>query len=87
MVCWILRFGTPDKVVEKCRKKIIRVLYFHDVIKKFLAHRLAMLGAIILLIEILCVVFLPVFMELIDPYSMDYAAFRIVPSAEHIIGM
>ena len=67
------------------QKKNNKSSYFHDVIKKFLAHRLAMLGAIILLIEILCVVFLPVFMEL-DPYSMDYAAFGVAPSAEHILG-
>ena len=59
--------------------------YFQDVLKRFLAHRLAMFGAIILTIEILSVIFLPVIMKL-DPYTMDYMNFGGAPSAQHILG-
>lgn len=59
--------------------------YLHDVLKKFLAHRLAMAGFVVLLIEILCVIVLPPLMKL-DPYSMDYAGFGAAPSAQHILG-
>lgn len=54
-------------------------------LKRFLAHRLAMFGAIILTIEILSVIFLPVIMKL-DPYTMDYMNFGGAPSAQHILG-
>lgn len=59
--------------------------YIHDVLKKFLSHKLAMMGAIVLLIEITCVIVLPVILHL-DPYSMDYMNFGGAPSAEHILG-
>lgn len=59
--------------------------YIHDVLKKFLSHKLAMMGAIVLLIEITCVIILPVILHL-DPYSMDYMNFGGAPSAEHILG-
>ena len=59
--------------------------YFQDVLKRFLAHRLAMFGAIILTIEILSVIFLPVIMKL-DLYTMDYMNFGGAPSAQHILG-
>lgn len=59
--------------------------YFHDVRKKFLSHKLAMVGAIVLLIEIICVILLPMILHL-DPYSMDYMNFGGAPSAEHILG-
>lgn len=38
-----------------------RSSYFGDVVKKFLAHRLAMMGTIVLILEVLAVVFLPWF--------------------------
>lgn len=59
--------------------------YLRDVLKKFLQHRLAMMGAIVLLIEIVCVIVLPIVLHL-DPYSMDYMNFGGAPSAEHILG-
>ena len=62
-----------------------RSSYFGDVVKKFLAHRLAMMGTIVLLIEVLAVLLLPAIMKL-DPYSMDYMAFGGGPSPEHILG-
>ena len=36
-----------------------RSSYFGDVVKKFLAHRLAMMGTIVLILEVLAVVLLP----------------------------
>ena len=62
-----------------------RSSYFGDVVKKFLAHRLAMMGTIVLILEVLAVVLLPSIMKL-DPYSMDYMAFGGAPSAEHLLG-
>ena len=62
-----------------------RSSYFGDVVKKFLAHRLAMMGTIVRILEVLAVVFLPSIMKL-DPYSMDYMAFGGAPSAEHLLG-
>lgn len=59
--------------------------YMQDVIKRFLAHKLAMLGLIVFIIEIITVVFLPYIMKL-DPYSMDVMAFGASPSAIHILG-
>lgn len=59
--------------------------YFHDVWKKFLSHKLAMAGAVILLLEIGCVLLLPVFLQM-DPYAMDYMNFGGAPSAQHILG-
>ena len=63
-----------------------RSSYFGDVVKKFLAHRLAMMGTIVLILEVLAVVLLPSIMKL-DPYSMDYMAFGGAPSAEHLLGL
>lgn len=59
--------------------------YFQDVLKRFLAHRLAMFGAVVLTIEILSVIFLPIIMKL-DPYTMDYMNFGGAPSAQHLLG-
>ena len=43
-----------------------RSSYFGDVVKKFLAHRLAMMGTIVLILEVLAVVLRPSIMKL-DP--------------------
>ncbi|NLL47505.1 MAG: ABC transporter permease [Firmicutes bacterium] len=59
--------------------------YLRDVLKRFFAHRLAMVGAIILLIEILAILLLPSIMGL-DPYSIDYMSFGAAPSPAHILG-
>lgn len=62
-----------------------RPSYLKDVLKRFFVHKLAMTGAVILLIEISCILFLPSILKL-DPYSVDYADFGGRPSAEHILG-
>lgn len=59
--------------------------YLRDVVKRFLAHKLAMAGAVVLIAEVLAVIILPIVMKL-DPYSMDYACFGSGPSAVHILG-
>lgn len=59
--------------------------YYRDVLKKFTAHKLAMLGVAIILLEVFLVVFLPIFMKL-DPYSSDIMAFGAAPSAAHWLG-
>ena len=56
-----------------------------SLIEKFLSHRLAVLGAVILVVEILITVFLPIIMDL-DPYTSQLGAFGAIPSAEHILG-
>ncbi|MFT4107346.1 MAG: ABC transporter permease [Lacrimispora sp.] len=68
--------------MEKQRNKSS---YFRDVLKKFLAHRLAMAGTVVLVIEVICVILLPYAIKL-DPYSMDYMNFGSAPSAQHILG-
>ena len=59
--------------------------YMDDVIKRFLSHKLAMFGLIIITIEILVVIFLPMIMHL-DPTGIDPEAFGAGPSAKHILG-
>lgn len=66
-------------------KKGNKSSYFQDVLKRFLAHRLAMFGAVVLTIEIFSVIFLPIVMKL-DPYTMDYMNFGGAPSAQHLLG-
>ncbi len=59
--------------------------YFRDVIKRFTAHKLAMLGLTIIILEVILVVVLPLVMDL-DPYTSDVQAFVAPPSAEHLLG-
>lgn len=59
--------------------------YFRDVIRRFTAHKLAMLGLTIIILEVILVVVLPLIMDL-DPYTSDVQAFIAPPSAEHLLG-
>lgn len=59
--------------------------YLHDVIKRFFRHKLAVLGLIILIAEIVIVFVLPGLMGL-DPIGMDVFAFGTAPSQTHILG-
>lgn len=59
--------------------------YLQDVFRRFKAHKLAMIGLCVIILEVLLVFLLPMIMEL-DPYSSDINAFGAVPSAEHILG-
>ena len=42
--------------------------YYRDVLKKFTAHKLAMIGVAIIVLEVLLVIFLPMILKL-DPYT------------------
>lgn len=48
--------------------------YYRDVLKKFTAHKLAMIGVAIIVLEVLLVIFLPMILKL-DPYTSDILAF------------
>lgn len=67
------------------KKKKNKGSYMQDVRKRFLAHKLAMFGLIVLTVEIAVVVGLPIFMKL-DPYGIDVMAFGAAPSSNHILG-
>jgi peptide/nickel transport system permease protein len=53
--------------------------------RRFLRHRLAIVGSVVLAAVALTAIFLPVFVSL-DPFATDYAAIRAAPSAQHILG-
>ncbi len=53
--------------------------------KKFRKHKLANVGLIIIIIEILMVTFLPIILGL-APYSIDSTGFNQAPCAKHILG-
>ena len=59
--------------------------YFRDVLDRLKAHRLAMVGLTILILEIFAVVFLPLILGS-DPITTDPTAFGAAPSAEHWLG-
>ena len=65
--------------------KIRKSSYFRDVVKRFFHHKLAVLGLTVLIVEILCVIFLPSLLHL-DPYSLDVMAFGAGPSPNHPLG-
>jgi peptide/nickel transport system permease protein len=52
---------------------------------RFRRHRLAMLGAVILVILVLLAVGAP-WVARLDPYTVDLSAYRKPPSAEHLLG-
>ncbi len=66
-------------------KKIKVDSYYRDVAKRFLSHKLAMVGLVIILIELFCVIFLPIIMHL-DPYTSDPLSFNAAPSDAHLLG-
>lgn len=55
--------------------------FFHNFIK----HKVAAVCAVILVLELLAVIFLPMLVEL-DPYTTDVANMNRAPSQEHILG-
>lgn len=59
--------------------------YMRDVFRRFRAHKLAMAGLCVLVLEILLVILLPMLFHL-DPYTSDTAAFGADPSAAHLLG-
>lgn len=60
--------------------------YMRDVIERFMSHKLAVIGLIVLLLMIIAVIFLPSILDL-DPYtSYMIGGFNQKPSAEHWLG-
>ncbi|AEE90640.1 Oligopeptide transport system permease protein AppC [Tepidanaerobacter acetatoxydans Re1] len=59
--------------------------YLGDVFRRFKAHKLAMVGLCVIILEVLLVFLLPMIFD-IDPYTSDINAFGAAPSAEHILG-
>jgi peptide/nickel transport system permease protein len=57
----------------------------HRVIRRFLRHRLAVFGAVVVFILVLVAVFAP-FIARKDPLYQDYSAIKAPPSREHILG-
>ncbi len=59
--------------------------YYRDVLLKFRAHKLAMIGVAIIAAEVLLVVLLPMILKL-DPYTSDILAFSAPPGPGHFLG-
>lgn len=59
--------------------------YLNDIFMRLKAHKLAILGLIILFIEIISAIFLPILFDL-DPYNSDPVAFDAEPNEFHIMG-
>lgn len=59
--------------------------FIHDVIERFLKHKLAVVSAVILIIEVILIIFLPGLLKL-DPTTSDVTAFEAAPSAKHFLG-
>lgn len=67
------------------KERTKRSSYFRDVTKRFFHHKLAVLGLMVLLVEVAAVTLLPPLMKL-NPYSIDVMAFGGQPSATHWLG-
>ena len=72
--------GLPRQVVAGQHESLRRIA-----IRRFLRHRLAIVGVVILTTIVALAVFLPLFIPL-DPLKTDYGAIRQPPGPEHILG-
>ncbi len=63
----------------------VQATYFRNVLERFSAHKLAVAGLAILLLEILLAVALPPLLHL-DPYTSDILAFGAAPVPGHPLG-
>ncbi len=60
--------------------------YLKDVLYRFSKHKLAMIGLVTIVLEILIVLLLPVILDA-DPYSLDLVSgFAAAPSSAHVLG-
>lgn len=67
-------------------KKRKKSSYMHDVIERFMAHKLAVIGLALIILLIILVIVLPPILKL-DPYtSFSKGGFNQKPSAEHWLG-
>lgn len=67
------------------KQKKENISYFSEVLDKLKEHKMAMVGLVVLILEVLMVVFLPIVMKL-DPYTSDFMAFSAAPSSTHLLG-
>lgn len=75
----------PETAITESGYPAVKSSYFKDVLQRFVRHKMAMLGLIILCVEILLMFVLPVVMDL-DPNMSTAGGFGAAPSAEHIFG-
>ena len=73
-----------DHKDERGNMKEKKSSYFWDVLNRFFNHKLAVIGLLILLIEIVTIIFLPIIMHL-DPYSSEHL-FGAAPGNGLILG-
>ena len=66
-------------------KEVKKDSYYRDVLRKFRAHKLAMIGVAIIALEVFLVVCLPMILKL-DPYTSDVLAFSSKPGPGHFLG-
>lgn len=69
----------------KALKKFIDSVKKNKVINRFLRHKLARVGLIIFMLEVLIVLFAPTILHL-DPLKLDYEAINQAPSMKHWFG-
>ncbi len=63
-----------------------RSSYFRDVLSRFLRHKMAVIGLVLIILEVLCVLLLPQIMHL-NPTRSDFSAGTYAaPSAKHLLG-
>ena len=67
------------------KQKKENISYFSEVLDKLKEHKMAMVGLVVLILEVLMVVFLPIVMKR-DPYTSDFMAFSAAPSSTHLLG-
>ena len=72
--------GLPRQVVAGQHESLRRIA-----VRRFLRHRLAIVGVVILAAIVALAVFLPVILPL-DPLKTDYGAIRQPPGPDHILG-
>lgn len=67
------------------RKKTRKKSFARDVLGRFIRHKLAFAGLIVLALEILLLIILPLVMK-IDPVTSDFSAFEVGPVKGHLLG-
>lgn len=73
-----------DKAMSKKKKPLIKDAYLRDTIERFTRHKMAVVGLVVMLVEILLLVFLPIVLDM-DPNGIT-AYFNAPPSAEFPLG-
>lgn len=76
---------TTSSTRSAAAEAAVKSSYLRDVTQRFLRHRMAMAGLIVLCAELLLIVILPRVMGL-DPTASTADGFGAAPSAEHLLG-